>query len=125
MRKYYYRDINETTPQTEPDLFDVRSILQNVVNLITTRKGTRAFENIEWGVDIEDELFDLMDSGAELRIFNAIVDALNQFEPRVSLDQGKSNVIADSANHEFKLDLYFEIEGFDDKLFNVSETLRR
>lgn len=124
MRDYYYRDINEETPKSSPDIFDVNSVVQNILNLITTRKGTRPF-NLEWGVDIEDELFELMDDGAELRIFNAISDAIALFEPRAELNQGKSDVTADPENNTFIIDLWFEIDGFDDKLFNISESISR
>lgn len=124
MRQYYYRDINEDNPKTSPDLYDVDSITQNIVNLIRTTKGTRPF-NIEYGVDIEDELFELMDTGAELRIYNTIADGLRQFEPRVELDQGASDVVADPDNNQFDIKLYFSIEGFDDKLYQVTESIQQ
>lgn len=116
----FYRDLNENNPTEIPDVTDAQAIVQNVVNLITTRKGTRPF-NPEYGANIEDFLFDLMDETAELELFNEIVDAVNNYEPRVTLDLSQSDVTADPDNNTFEINLLFLIEGFEDEgLFEVT-----
>jgi phage baseplate assembly protein W len=124
VRNYYYRDINASTPKTKPDLFDVEAIVQNVVDFVFTRKGERLFLP-DFGVDIPDLLFELMDDEAATTVFNNIVVGLRKYEPRVQLNNGQSGVFADFDNNAFLIDLFFEIEGFDGQTFRATDAITR
>ena len=123
-RGYYYRDINSNSPTTKPDLFDVDAIVQNVIDFVFTRKGERIFLP-EFGVDIPDLLFELMNDEAATTVFNNIVIGLRKFEPRVRLNNGKSGVYSDYDNNAFYIDLFFEIEGFDGQTFRATDAITR
>ena len=124
MRKYHYRDINEDNPNEKPDLFDVDAVVQGVTNFILTPKGSRLF-NANYGSLIEGFLFDLMDEDAGLQILNELAIGIEEFDPRVTVDVGTSSVTPYEEENKFEFDIYFEIEGFDDKLFLSQGSLTR
>ncbi len=119
----FYKDINVYSPTTRPEIIDVEAIQQSVRNLIFTRPGERLF-NIEYGVEIEGLLFELMDDTTHLQLFNELNEKIRTYEPRVTLDTAKSEVVTDVDNNSLSIKLVFEIEGFDGGLFEVTEVLR-
>ena len=121
---YYYRDINSDSPTSKPDLFDVQAIVQNVRDFVFTRRGSRLFLP-DFGVDIDDLLFELMDDEAAVEVFNNIVIGLRKYEPRVRLNNGQSGVLADPDANTFYIDLFFEVEGFDGQTFRVTDAVTR
>lgn len=119
-----YRDINVDNPIENPDVFDVDAVVQGLVELIKTREGERPFEP-DFGLNLDGLLFDLMDAGAALTVFNQIVDKVARFEPRVLLDVSQSEVVADPDNNSFPVTLFFRIQGFEDQTFEVTEAISR
>ena len=122
----YYFDLNEEKPTENPEVTDVNSIVQNVLNLILTPKRTRMFDP-EYGVDLDEQLFELFDDASALEIFNSVTDAVRKYEPRVILDFSQSDVTADPDNNSYEVKLFFQIQGFneDGKLFSVTTSLTR
>src|SRR3990172_4649355 len=112
MTNYYY-DLNEENPTENPEVTDVNSIVQNVLNLILTPKRTRMFDP-EYGVDLDDQLFELFDDASALEIFNSVTDAVRKYEPRVILDFSQSDVTADPDNNSYEVKLFFQIQGFNE-----------
>jgi len=107
-----YSDINSITPKVQPLLTDVEAIFQSIFNILETTKGEVLFFP-EDGIDLEDELFELMDDTAELRILNQVTDAVEDNEPRVEIDFAQTEVIAKPDDNEFELILVFNIPAFD------------
>lgn len=122
----FYKDVNSVTPTNRPDVVDAKSIIQSLRNLLATRKGEIAF-NPQFGINIEDKLFDLMDDGARLQILTDVFDAVDRFEPRVKLRRGKSAVVFFEDDNKIEVDLIFSIEGFSDseELFSVTQSFKR
>jgi len=121
----FYKDVNSITSTNRPDVTDVDAITQALLNLIRTRKGERPFNN-DFGLDIEDRLFDLMDDGTKLEILTEIFDAVSRYEPRVELSRSRSDIEFDEENNKIEITLVFSILGFeDDKLFEVTTSLER
>jgi phage baseplate assembly protein W len=119
-----YRDLNADNPTENPDVFDVDAIVQSVIELLKTREGERAFEP-EFGLFLEGLLFDLMDQGAALQVYNQVVDKLERYEPRVLLDVSRSDVVPDPDNNIFEVKLFFSIQGFSGQTFEVTESVSR
>lgn len=120
----FYRDINQTTFKVKPYVTDVNSVVQAVRNLISTREGERPFRP-NYGINIVDYLFELMDVSAGLQLLSEVQDKLAIFEPRVTLDLQQSNAIPDEETNSFEISLFFTIEGFDGEIFNVTENVRQ
>lgn len=103
---------------------NIDAIGVSIYNLLTTKLGERL--NLpDYGVQIDDVLFDLMDREAEIRILDELYIALQSWEPRVQLDRGRSTVKADPDNHLYQMDLYFLLVGLDNLLIKYSGNIKR
>ena len=87
----FYKDLSlNFTPH--PVSGDVRPIInevaikRSIMNLIKTKKGTRPF-NPEYGCDISNYLFSYEPGFTEYNMKKEITDAINKYEPRVSIDE--------------------------------------
>ena len=119
----FYKDINTYSPTSKPDVSDVDAIMQSVKNLILTRPGERLF-NVEYGINSEALLFELMDDSVGLKLLNEISEKIVIYEPRVDLDFGKSQVVGNYDDNRIDISLFFTIQGFDGELFRVTESIR-
>ncbi|ALY07049.1 putative baseplate wedge subunit [Vibrio phage vB_VmeM-32] len=63
---------------------NVDAIQQSMINIITTRKGERAFEPT-YGCEIDSSLFELMNHTSALVVERSIQEAINKHEPRVNI----------------------------------------
>lgn len=121
----FYRDVNSISPTTRPTVTDVQAIVQSVRNFIRTRRGERPF-NVEFGLNLDDYLFELINDEGALQALNEILIQVPLFEPRVNIDTRKSQVIPDTDNNAFSLVLVFDIVGFEDNgSFEVTASLRQ
>ena len=121
----FYRDINQLNFKVRPYVTDVDAIIQSVRNLVSTRKGERPFRP-DYGINIVDYLFELMDESAGLQLLTDVFDAVQFYEPRVQIDRQRSEVIPDQDTYTFEVSIFFVIEGFEeDGIFNVTETVRQ
>ena len=121
----FYRDINQKNFKDRPYLTDVDAVIQSVRNLVSTRKGERYFRP-DYGIDIAEYLFELMDESAGLQLLSDVFTAVTTYEPRVKLDRSRSEVIPDPDTYSFEIVLFFEIEGFEGEgIFDVTETVRQ
>jgi len=87
----FFKDLSlNFTPH--PVSGDVRPIInevaikRSIMNLIKTKKGTRPF-NPEYGCDISNYLFSYEPGFTEYNMKKEIIDAINKYEPRVSIDE--------------------------------------
>jgi len=87
----FFKDLSlDFTPH--PVSGDVRpitnetAIKRSIMNLIKTKKGTRPF-NPEYGCDISNYLFSYEPGFTEYNMKKEITDAINKYEPRVSIDE--------------------------------------
>lgn len=118
------RDINQFTP-TEEDLevlVDFQAIFQGVSNVINTKKRERLF-NLDFGIELEEELFETIDDATSFDLLRIISNAIAQFEPRVILLAGQSSVTPDPTNNRFLIDLAFEPVGAQGQVLNLKGSL--
>ena len=121
----FYKDVNSQTPTLRPDVTDAEAVVQSLRTLLNTRKGEIPFLP-NYGIDIEEKLFDLMDDASRLEILSDVFDAVDEFEPRVLLRRGQSEVDFFEEDNRIEVSLDFEILGFEeDGVFNVTETFTR
>jgi phage baseplate assembly protein W len=97
-------------------VFDLDSIKQSILTILTTSKNTRLFL-AEFGSNLEDIIHEPMTEELAFQMYNEIVDAIWKWEPRVTLDTGLSEVIPDYSNHIYRIKLVFEVNGLGDSKF--------
>jgi len=118
-----YKDISVYSPTTKPEVIDITSVQQSLINLIFTRPGERPF-NVDYGINVEDMLFDLADDTTALQVYSEIVSKVKIFEPRVKLNTSKTEVTADLDNNAINIKLVFEILGFDGTQYEIQEAIK-
>ena len=119
-----YSDLNQRDPFEvgQEILTNTASVFQSIQNILTTRKGERLF-NPEFGIDLEDHLFELMDDISEIEIEREVTEAIRLFEPRVAILHQFTKITPDPTNNQFNLKLVFRILGFEDTTYEISGTL--
>ena len=117
-----YTDINQTTPELQPLLTDVQAVFQALENIFATRTTERFF-NPEFGIDLEEALFELVDDLTALDIFRRVTEAVQKFESRVLIDFASTTVTPDADNGRFDIDLVFEIIGFNGQQFVFQDSI--
>ena len=76
------------------EVTDENSIVQNIYNILLTRKGERLF-NPDFGTTIEERVFSIMNEDDETSILQECFTAIRDYEPRVSVDYDESKVEID------------------------------
>jgi len=77
------------------EITDENSLIQNIYSILLTRKGERLF-NPDFGTTIEERVFSIMNEDDETSILQECFTAINDYEPRVSVDYDESKVEIDS-----------------------------
>ena len=105
----FYSDVNQQDPLVQDKIYDLEDIYQSIHNILNTEKGERLFFP-EFGINLEQYLFDLLTPVTEKLIYKEIYDALHQHEPRIIIDHGLSYVRSRD-NHEIYAEIAFSIKG--------------
>jgi len=111
-----YSDINQYSPTSTALVTDLDSIYQSIGNILSTPKNTRLFRP-EFGSSIENLLFEPMDDETVASLYDTIILAIQQWEPRVILDYSKSNITPDYDKHVYYVELTFRVRGLTDTTF--------
>lgn len=119
-----YSDLNGFTPTQKPLLVNIESVYQSLFNIINTRPGERLFLP-EFGIDLEDSVFEIIDDISAVDIFRIIVDAISRWEPRVTIDTSRTEVIPDEVNNAYEINLFFEITGIEDQIFEFRDSVEQ
>jgi len=117
-----YSDLNQVDPTDDQQVVDISSIYQSIGNILSTPIGTRLFVP-EFGSELEMLLFEPMDDITEAKIYDAVVEAIQRWEPRVLVDYGKTTVEADEDNHTYTITISFIIVGLSDQSFEYTGEL--
>ena len=90
---------------------DKAAIFQSITALLLTNKGERPFKP-DLGSGIRESLFEPLDYATGGLIRGQVIDCINRYEPRISLD----NVIVepDDLNNGYNVESFFTIVGRDD-----------
>ncbi len=114
---FTYSDIDQTLKNNF--VYDVDSVAQSIFNLLTTPKGSRIFL-AAYGSNIESILFEPDDIITKALLYSEIINAVKTFEPRVILNTGASTITLDPTNHEFIVNLVYNIIGLTGYEFNYT-----
>lgn len=117
-----YSDLDQITPE-EILREDVESVYQSIGNIISTPVGTRFF-NPEFGSEIENLLFEPIDDITTARLYDALVEAIERWEPRVCVDYGATDVVPYVTDRKYEVTLVFHIVGIESQFdFRYTGTL--
>lgn len=108
-----YSDINQFSPTKRSLSNDLDSIMQSISNILATPKNTRLFLP-EFGSAIENLLFEPMDEITAASLYDTIIIAIEEWEPRVILDYARSSVTPEYDKHAYHIYLVFRIKGLTD-----------
>ena len=85
---------------------DAASVKQSVKNLLLTNSGEKPFSS--FGGDLSDFLFELADDITKYEMRNQIIEAIQDYEPRVKIDEIYLN--QDRANRMY-VNIHFGVRG--------------
>lgn len=117
-----YSDPNPYKPTKKSILYNIESIYQSILNILSTPVGTRLF-NRKFGCDFTSINFDLLDSVTVELARYIILNAIQDFEPRVTITSG--SIYPDSENHVLNVYLVFQVLGFTGQNFTLSANIQR
>ncbi len=119
-----YRDLNALTPTNKATVTGVESVYQSLDNLFGTMKGQRVF-NPEYGADLETLLFEPLNEDTAFLIFKTITDSIRQYEPRVNVLYGKSEVVPNYNLSSYDVTLYFNLRGIEEEEFEYLDSIKK
>lgn len=107
-----YSDLNMTDPTTEGKelVVDLDSIRQSIILILSTRRGERLFLP-EFGNRLEDFLFEPITDSTAFSMLATLAEDVNRWEPRVSVNFGKSKITADPDAGSFDIELVVTVKG--------------
>lgn len=118
-----YSDVNQVTPQKKALLTNIESIYQSINNILATNKGERVF-NPEFGSNLENLLFEPIDNITALKVFTFLTNAIERFEPRVTINYGRTTVTPDVSNQSYELLLVFNVKSTGEEQEFIGELIR-
>lgn len=113
-----YSDVNQFSPTNQALNYDLQSIYQSITNILATPKNTRLFLP-EFGSTIENLLFEPMTEETAASLYDTIIIAIQQWEPRVTIDYARSSVTPDYDNYTYHVFLTFKVNGLSDIDFHT------
>ena len=122
LRNIIYSDLNSDKPTESPLVYNLDSISQSLTDLISLRRGEILF-NPDKGLNLEDELFELVDDLSALILFNNIVQSIETYIPIVELDYANSRVVANLDENAFEIIILYSVKGLQGKSFSYSAIL--
>ena len=119
-----YSDINQYDTTEQDILIDIDAIYQSIDNILLTSKNQRLFLP-EFGTDMINFLFDPMDRPTLFAMKSEIINAINQWEPRIVLHRQKSSIFGKPQNHTVELNLVFIIKGLNSQEYVYSREISK
>jgi phage baseplate assembly protein W len=117
-----YSDVNSISPTTQQLLVDVEDVYQSLFNLFNTRPGERLFEP-EFGLQLEEELFEIIDDITSVDVFRIVNEAISQWETRVIVDSSRTVVTPMPEDNKYDIVLYFSIQGISGQTFTYQGSI--
>jgi phage baseplate assembly protein W len=111
-----YSDLNSINPTDFPLLTEEEAVYQSLFNIFNTTPGEALFVP-EFGLDLEEELFELLDDISALQIFRKISASIERWETRVIIDSVNTIITPIPDENIFDLFLVFSIQGTDGQRF--------
>ena len=86
--------------------YDIGAVTNSLVNILTTRKRQKILDP-EFGLRLEDYLFEPVSEMVAQEIENEITEAIENFEPRVRLQT--VSVVPYPDDYKYEINLYYNI----------------
>jgi len=118
----FFKDLNDTNPTEKPEVLDIDSIKQSILDIVFTNEGEVPFTP-DYGLSLDNYLFDLDADIAEFDILSSISAKLVKFDNRASLDIQNSSATMNSDINKLDLTLSFTVNGVSDSGFTLSASL--
>lgn len=118
----FFTDVNNSDPQVRPKLVDTEAVGQMVSDFLLTRKGERLF-NLNYGLDLDSSLFDLIDPQNALILFSQVTTQLEQNLPIVKVNPLASSIVADPDKNTYEINVSYAISGLENDRFSTKVTL--
>lgn len=124
-RNWIYKDINEnleldSVKRDFAAYYDVAAVNNSLVNLIRIRKGERQY-NMDYGLDLEQFLYEPINSATARSIGERIKSAIKRWEPRISLIN--INLIPDIENNQYNIIVLYSIPLLGDAEYEMQYSL--
>ena len=120
-----YSDLNSYTPTDKALLTDVEAVYQSIDNIINALLYERLFRPDFPGETLEDVLFEFIDDITSVSVFRIVVNMIEKWEPRVTVDTSQTQVFPDPDNNRYELFLAFNILGFGSQRFELRGSLKK
>lgn len=120
----FFFDANLNNPTGQPQVVDTVAIGQWITDFLSTRKGERLF-NLDYGVDLEDSLFDIIEPQNALILFSHVTTQLEVNLPIVTVLPLQSSITPDYANNRYVINVAYAIQGINGSVFSTPATLGR
>ncbi len=102
-----------------PLVYNKGAIEQAIMNLFSTGKTERSFQPDLYG-SVEEFLFGIIDDFTAYGLRHRIIESIERWDNRVSVDNALSSVTADPDNSRFFVELVLSINGMNDEKSSVS-----
>jgi hypothetical protein len=114
--------LNQYDTSSKELVLNIESIFQSISNILETQKGTRLF-NPEFGSELEDIIFDPMDELSAIQVENMLIDAIGRWEPRITVDLSRTNVVFLEDDNIFEVTIAFKIRGYTGQKFEYRASI--
>jgi phage baseplate assembly protein W len=118
----FFVDINNTNPQVAPTVVDTVAIGQWVNDFLQTKKGERLFD-LDYGLNLDNSLFDLIDTQSALILFSQVTTQLETAIPIVTVNTQASTIIPDTDTNTYAITVAYTVVGVQGNQFSSKVTL--
>jgi phage baseplate assembly protein W len=110
-RSWVYKDLDETlgldsVKRDFASYYNESAINNSLANLVRIKQGERQFQ-MEYGIDIEQFLYEPINSATARSIGDRIKTAIKRWEPRISLKN--VNIVPNIADNQYTITVTYSI----------------
>lgn len=117
-----YKDVFTKGPSKNA-IYNVEAIRQSVENILFVRIGEMPFLR-NFGSEIESLLYETINEITAQKIYHYMINAIDKWEPRISINNSRSNVIPDKLNYSYEVQIVYSIVGFEGQYYSITGSLR-
>lgn len=103
---------------------NVSCVVSSIKNILGTKLRER-LNNPEFGCNLDNYLFELMDDLTAFKIKEEFKNAINRWDTRVLINNSETYVHADPDNNKYKCQLAFTVRGFENEMMYLNFSVAR
>lgn len=100
-------------------VYNKAAIEQAIMNLFSTGRAERTFQPDLYG-SVDEFLFDIINDFTAYALRHRIMESIEKWDNRVTIDNSLSSVTPDPDNSRFYIELYLTIKGMNDEKSSIS-----